>query len=403
MKLGWRRLIEKMGGAAECQPPLETPADFIDAEEIVRNTPLAEHVKRADHYFAWMGDDAGILKKPYNSVAEAAETLQGMSLILRFSDLFPGARVMDFGAGSCWLARDLALLGCDVTAVDISEKALALGKRFNDKLPFAADMTIDYHVFDGENLGLPDGYFDNIVCFASFHHVAAEDQLLKHFHRVLRPGGIASFYEPGPNHSRHPQSQAEMRQYGVIERDIDIGRIWRSAQAAGFADIKLARFLPEPKLVGLAEFDAMLARPASVDFGTAYANVRPFFLYKAGLRELDSRFGRGLAAKIDAKLSGLKLHIELTNIGEARWLPSNRKKGGVCIASKLLDENGHVLDAHYCNWWVIDRDIEPGGSFTADVEVPAPPRPGLRLSLGLVADRVAHFDGPGNLGCILEF
>jgi len=381
----------------------DNPPDFIDAEQIIRTTPLEEHVKRADHYFAWMGDDAGILKKPFNSVAEAAETLQGMSLMLRFSDLFPGARVMDFGAGSCWLARDLALLGCDVTAVDISEKALALGKRFNDRLPFASEMTIDYHAFDGENLGLPNGYFDNIVCFASFHHVAAEDALLNHFHRVLRPGGIASFFEPGPNHSRHPQSQAEMRQYGVIERDIDIGRIWNSAQQAGFIDIKLARYLPEPSLVGLGEFDAMLAGPTTLDLGTAYANVRPFFLYKAGSRDLDSRFGRGLVARIEASLTRDTLHIELTNIGEALWLPSNRKKGGVCITSKLLDEENRVLEAHYCNWWVIDRDIAPGEKFVADVEVPAPPRKGLRLSLGLVADRVAHFDGPGNTPCILDF
>jgi 2-polyprenyl-3-methyl-5-hydroxy-6-metoxy-1,4-benzoquinol methylase len=385
-----------------------TAAALIDADALARDTPIDHHIARADHYFSWMDDRSPILKKPFNHAGEAAETLLGLSLLLRFADLFPGARVMDFGAGSCWLSRDLALLGCDVTAVDISRNALDLGRRFNDKHPFADEMTIDYHCFDGVNLGLPDGYFDTIVCFASFHHVADQDQVLRHFHRLLQPGGIAAFIEPGPVHSRQPQSQLEMRNYGVLERDIDVHRIWRTAEALGFSDIKLARYMPDPSLLGLAEFDAMLAGRSPVDLGPSYFNSRPFFLTKAGERRLDSRFGRGLVARISAEnlgpsADGVRLAVRLDNIGSAVWLPSQRAKGGVCISSKLLDQDHRVLEAHYANWWVIDREVAPGESFSAEVTLTIAPAAGHFLSIGLVADRVAHFDGPGNLPCIVGF
>ena len=384
----------------------QDPTDFVDVNAIIQKTSLAEHIARADHYFSWMGDDASILKKPFNNVAEAAETLQGVSLLLRFSDLFPGAKVVDFGAGTAWLSRDLALLGCEVTAVDISAAALELGKRANEKHPFAKEMSISYQSFDGANLDLPSNHFDNIICFSSFHHVAAEQALLQHFHRILRPGGIVSFYEPGPHHSRQPQSQQEMRHYGVIERDIDIDRIWQTASEIGFVDLRLAKYMPDPALVSMSDFARLLTEPVSLDLAPSYFNIRPFFLYKAGQRKLDSRFGRGLTASITAQTVALadgrfRATITLGNIGEASWLPSTTPKGGVCISSRLLDDQDHVLDAHFASWWVIDRHIEPGESFTVEVEIPAPPRPGLRLALGLVADRVAHFDGPGNIPCII--
>ena len=51
--------------------------------------------------------------------------------------------------------------------------------------------------------------------------------------RVLRPGGIAGFSEPGPNHSRDPQSQHEMRRYGVPERDLVIEDVWALGRRSG--------------------------------------------------------------------------------------------------------------------------------------------------------------------------
>ncbi|MDO9713838.1 class I SAM-dependent methyltransferase [Paracraurococcus lichenis] len=382
------------------------PENFVDVRSVMARYTLEEHAARADNYFAWMGDDASILKKPFNQIAEAVESLQALSLILRFSELFPGARVMDFGAGTCWLSRDLALLGCDVTAVDVSAKALALGRRHNERHPFAQDMRISYEVFNGRDLPLPDAQFDNIVCFSSFHHVADEPAVLAHFHRVLRPGGIVAFSEPGPQHSRQPQSQQEMRQYGVIERDIDVHAIWRTASALGFADLRLIRYMPEPDLVSLDSFEAMLAGPVSVEFARPYTNVRPFLLYKAGERAADSRMGRGLAGRIQATLAhqpdgGIRASVRVTNTGTARWLPSTQAWGGVCISSSLMDGDGIILDPHYATWWVIGRELASNESCDVEIDIPAPPRPGLRLSLCFVADRVARFEGADGAPYIL--
>ena len=50
--------------------------------------------------------------------------------------------------------------------------------------------------------------------------------------RVLRDDGIAVFVEPGPDHSKGPNSQEEMRRYQVIENDIGSRNIGRSPSNA---------------------------------------------------------------------------------------------------------------------------------------------------------------------------
>lgn len=43
-----------------------------------------------------------------------------------------GQRVVDLGTGTGTIARQLALGGCDVTAIDISENMLAQAKQLDD-------------------------------------------------------------------------------------------------------------------------------------------------------------------------------------------------------------------------------------------------------------------------------
>src|SRR2546427_12858433 len=62
---------------------------------------------------------------------------------------------------------------------------------------------------------------------------ANPEDVLRELARVLKPGGIAGFCEPGPNHSKTAQSQFEMRNYTIVENDILMGDIWAWAKAAG--------------------------------------------------------------------------------------------------------------------------------------------------------------------------
>ena len=106
---------------------------------------------------------------------------------------------------------------------------------------------------------------------------------------MLKPGGIAGFAEPGPRHSRTPVSQFEMRNYRVVENDVDVHAIWRSAKGVGFRDLQVAVFHAPPFRVPLDEFEDFLAggqatAPWVTSTRVFLRNARTFFLTKAGER-----------------------------------------------------------------------------------------------------------------------
>jgi hypothetical protein len=117
---------------------------------------------------------------------------------------------------------------------------------------------------------------------------------MKEFSRVLKQGGIAGFAEPGPNHSRSIQSQYEMRNFTVIENDIDVKTIWKCAQKLGFTKIELAIFNELPVRVSLEEFEDFLSGGITKEHYIqstccSMSNHRTFFLYKGDLPFGDSR------------------------------------------------------------------------------------------------------------------
>src|SRR4029077_10841159 len=121
--------------------------------------------------------------------------------------------------------------------------------------------------------------------------------------RVLKEGGIAGFAEPGPKHSLSPQSQYEMRTFGVVENDVEIREIWRQAKGAGFTDIKLVVFNVPPFHLDLDDFEEFLKGGSpSRRYAEATAeylqNQRSFLLYKGEVALSDSRFRTGLKAII---------------------------------------------------------------------------------------------------------
>ena len=149
---------------------------------------------------------------------------------------------------------------------------------------------------------------DRVLCFDAFHHVPNPAEVIREFGRVLKPGGIAGFAEPGARHSETPMSQFEMRTYAVVENDIDIHAIWRAAREAGFARIELALFHGPPFYVSLDEYGDFLAGGQTVERWLTSTrvflrHVRNFFLFKAGGERADSRTVQGLAASIEASLA----------------------------------------------------------------------------------------------------
>ncbi len=81
---------------------------LIDVRELVGRHSNAEHIARADKYFSAIPDDALLLRKPFFGLHDTPANLYGVTEVLNGLNLFPGARVLDFGAGTGWLSRALA-------------------------------------------------------------------------------------------------------------------------------------------------------------------------------------------------------------------------------------------------------------------------------------------------------
>lgn len=384
---------------------------MIDVREMIERTSIDDLNRTAEEYFAGLTDWEHHLAKPFAKPEESASILLNVATLLQGLRLVQGHDVLEFGAGTGWLSRFLTQLGCRVTLLDVSPTALKIARELYERQPPIGDRPAPrFLVFDGRRIDVADASVDRIISFDAFHHAPNAREVLAEFVRILRPGGIAAFAEPGPRHSRTPLSQFEMRTYGVVENDIDIHAIWRAAQPLGFADLKLAVFHGRPFHVSIETFDDFLAGGASVSTWAASTrdfmrDVRSFFLIKAGEERIDSRSAAGLACEISAPASiaaregeRIAIDVAVANSGTATWLPSDNPAGGVALGTHIYDRAGKLItfDVHWERLSEPPREVSPGE--TVQVRVSLPPQGAGKyiVELDCVASRVTWFAQAGS-------
>jgi SAM-dependent methyltransferase len=123
----------------------------------------------------------------YYSVTDAARDYYRSRVLSRCA----GAAVLEYGCGA---ESDFHLweqAGAKVTGIDISPIAVKLA---------AADATARglktrFETMNAEKLTYPDCSFDIIVGSGIIHHLSL-DKAFAEIRRVLRPGGVAVFFEP---------------------------------------------------------------------------------------------------------------------------------------------------------------------------------------------------------------
>ncbi len=375
---------------------------MIDVRDLIARYSPEEHAARADAYFEGIGDNWLLRRKPWMNAMEAQGITRALSLILDNLDLRPGLRLLDFGAGTCWLSIIFAYLGCDVIATDVSARALEQGARIKAEDPIARDLPIAFARTDANGIPLPDEDVDRIVCMDSFHHVADQAGTLREFYRILRPGGRVAFAEPGPEHSRSPQSQYEMTHHDVIENDIVIEDLDRIAGDIGFLPMEVAFYTPAANLLDVASFNRRIsgqfsAGEAEAVLGAIGASLvtRTFFLRKPGSEATDSRSARGLAGNltstIDYGADGTVVTFTARNTGTAKWLPSGETIGSVGLGVRLVGPNGDIVNPNHARIPVSTEGVNPGNEVSATFALPLPP-PGHQFSLDLVSEHVTWFE-----------
>jgi glycosyltransferase involved in cell wall biosynthesis/SAM-dependent methyltransferase len=390
-----------------------TDPNFIDVRQRMREWSVEELCETAEEFFARLDNFDYLHAKPFAAVNETPELLINFAQVVRGLKLLPDMTIVDFGAGSCWTSRFLSQLGLRVIAVDASSSALKIGAELYKRHPLIGDQPQPQFLhFNGHTLDLPDESVDRLSCWDAFHHVPNPGEVLKEMARVLKPGGIAGFSEPGPEHSKTPQSQYEMRTNRLIENDIEMAEIWADAQAAGFTDLRLALFNPEPALLPLDQFEAYLSGDDSGEQYLAATRAemqhrRVFFLFKGeSSAPLDSRQREGLIAelKVEAVSSSIKsgepllLNVTANNTGSAVWRPSDARFGAVRFGIHLFDVNGKLIDLDYFRQALpgAGREVMPGDVVEFAVEMPMPSTGKHVLQCDLVSEGVCWFEHNGS-------
>lgn len=383
---------------------------FVDARELSATLSVEELARTAeDYYRTTVQFKDRYLAKPFADPHDTPDLLGSFAHLVSGLKLAPGMTVLDFGAGACWTSRCLAQLGCAVIATDVSPTALELGKELFARLPPLGNQPAPrFLIFDGHRIDLPDASVDRISCMDAFHHVPNPADVMRELGRVLRPGGIAGFSEPGRHHSKGSRSQYEMKNYTAIENDVVMEDVWTWARAAGFIDVELAVFNTEGYRVPLAEFEEIARGGRALTRYAEHVRVflhghQTFFLRKGGEAAKDSREREGLKSETTVRLErtdvprGEKIRgtASVQNVGTVAWLAGSTPLGGVNLGVHLRARDGRPISVDFARVR-IEGTTPPGQSRDIEFALDAPEPGNYLLEFDLVSEGVGWFEMNGS-------
>ena len=231
-------------------------------------------------------DDAFYLRLPYADLTGKnsrqwqirARSFDCLLSVLHCS--FPverGARVLDIGAGNCWMSYRLAVAGYQPFAVDLgvdAQDGLRAAEHYRKSLP----VLFPRYQAEMDNLPFEDAQFDVAVFNASFHYSQDYETTLREALRCVRRGGMVAIVD-SPWYSRE-----ESGQQMLIERRMAFLRKYGTASDA----IEHREYLTDKRLGELETALAIEWGAHLPKYGFRWA-ARPFLARLRGRRE-PSRF-----------------------------------------------------------------------------------------------------------------
>lgn len=370
----------------------------------------ADFNRAADEYYAG-ADAAHLTGKPFTESETFAKRMTDVGVIADALRLRPGDVVLELGAGACWLSHFLNRFGCRTIAVDVSAKALAMGRALFEQDP-RTNWSLDpqFLPYDGHRLPVASASVDAVVLYDTFHHLPNPRAILKELRRVVRGDGLVAMSEPGRGHAQSAGSALEAASTGVLERELVLEEIFADAIAAGFA---AARVVIAPRSP-LLEVDATALR--------AFMGGRHFSTYWRGLtaaldghhylvlhagdpapttrrpRRLMAALSGGAGLQTGALLAGVRVHesrtlaITARNLGDTRWL-SAEGAGWTRLGAHLYRADTAMTLVDF-DWLraPLPQDVPPGGEVTITVSLPPISEPGrYTIVFDLVVEGLTWF------------
>jgi len=201
---------------------------------------------------------------------------------------FQGQKVLDVGCGSGALSCRLAKMGARVTAIDITEAAVALARR-NAR---AQGLDMDIVRMDAEDMALPPASVDFVFSWGVLHHTDDIGAAFREVSRVLKPGksGLVMVY-----HRASAVYYLNGLKWLLVKGKLFRGHTLRSVQDF-YTDGYYHRYLRRHEIAGLLAQAGLTARRISV---TQYQKSILPFLPGWLDRALKARFGMCLVAEFD--------------------------------------------------------------------------------------------------------
>lgn len=139
-------------------------------------------------------------------------------LVLSFAS--PDYRILDAGCGAGRICVPLAVLGMNVTGVDMFSDMI------NAAESFAASKAQDISLRTGSllNLPFPSRSFDRIYCFRTFNHLLTRTEQLRALSemiRVLDVGGVG-MVEVNDGESKHRREYLRLHGHGPDGRVVEL-------------------------------------------------------------------------------------------------------------------------------------------------------------------------------------
>jgi len=94
-------------------------------------------------------------------------------------------KVLDIGCGTGWTTEQFARMGSEVTAIDITPKAIELTRKRFKLFHLRGDIL----EADAEHLPFPDNYFDYVLAWGVLMHTPNTAGAINEIWRVLKDGG----------------------------------------------------------------------------------------------------------------------------------------------------------------------------------------------------------------------
>ena len=189
------------------------------------------------------------------------EDIEKFALRFWAFDSFAGKKILDVGCGPGWFTVQYALGGAEVTAVDLTPRAVDLTRKYLEYKKIGANV----QEANAENMPFSDRFFDFVLSAGVLHHTPYPEAAFRECFRVLKRGGVAKIvlYHKGLLHRkgvfglmrmlmrflrvRHPGSDLSqtakdpddfIRQYDGSSNPVGIGKTtaeWsRDLRQAGF-------------------------------------------------------------------------------------------------------------------------------------------------------------------------